>query len=203
MGDWSNVGEFGPAALAGIPATTLTLSTSATLGAYAFAADAATVATTLDQASLPAYDATAFLGREVSYVPVPGSVTRIEAMDLVEWLSDAAASADVTHPADYNTETLKTWLSDSGNAYAYAYADNLAADEDFIALTVSGKAFSFVAPSDAVICISVEPVACHTLSSDEADWTADNLTWSDDDGAYLATEETDACFARLRFGWDW
>ena len=204
VSDWSDVGEFGQAALAGIPATTLTLSSSATLGAYAFAADTATVTTTLDQSALPTYDETAFLGREVSYTPVSGSTTRIEAMDLVDWLSDATASAGVTQPADYNTATLKTWLADSANAYAYAYADDLAADEDFVGLTVDGKSFIYNAPSDTALSIAVEPVACYTLSSDESDWSADNLAWSDDDGAYLATDTTQtSCFARLRFAWDW
>ena len=68
---------------AGIPATTLTLSDSASLGAYALAADEATIVTTLSGASVPAYDAITFLGREVSYTPVAGSATRIEAFDLV------------------------------------------------------------------------------------------------------------------------
>ena len=204
VSDWSDVGEFGQAALAGIPATTLTLSSSATLGAYAFAADTATVTTTLGQSALPTYDETAFLGREVSYTPVSGSTTRIEAMDLVEWLSDATASAGVTQPADYNTATLKTWLADSANAYAYAYADDLAADEDFIGLTVDGKSFIYNAPSDTALSIAVEPVACYTLSSDESDWSADNLTWSAADNAYFATDTTQtSCFARLRFSWDW
>ena len=116
----------------------------------------------------------------------------------------AMASVGVTHPTDCNTATLKTWLSDPGNAYAYAYADDLAEGGDFIALTVVGKAFLFVAPSDAAISISVEPVVCYALSSDESDWTADNLTWSDDDDAYLATDTIQSsCFARLRFSRDW
>ena len=204
VGDWSDVGAFGQAALAGIPATTLTLSSSATLGAYAFAADEATVTTTLGQSTLPTYDETSFLGREVSYTPVSGSTTRIEAKDLVEWLSDATASAGVTQPTDYNTATLKTWLSDSANAYAYAYADDLAADEDFIGLTVDGKRFVYNSPSDSALSITVTPVACHTLSSDESDWAEGNLTWSDADNAYLATDTTQvSCFARLKFGWDW
>ena len=204
VSDWSGVSAFGQAALAGIPATTLKLSSSAALGAYAFAADAATVATTLDQSALPACDSTVFLGREVSYVPVSGSVTRIEAMDLVDWLSDATASVGVTQPADYNTATLKTWLADPANAYAYAYADDLAADEDFIGLMVSGTGFVYNEPSDAALAITVTPVACYTLSSDESDWSVDNLTWSDSDNAYLATDATQtSCFARLRFSWDW
>ncbi len=203
VSDWSDVSEFGQAALAGIPTTTLTLSSSATLGAYAFAADAATVATTLSQSALPAYDSTAFLGREVSYIPASGSVTRIEARDLVDWLSDATASSGVTQPADYSTETLKTWLDDPDNAYAYAYADDLAADADFVGLTVSGTNFVYNAPSDSALSISVTPVACYTLSASENEWSADNLVWSEENGAYVAADGTDTCFARLRFicGW--
>ena len=203
VSDWSDVGEFGQAALAGIPATTMTLSSSATLGAYAFAADAATVATTLNQSALPAYESTSFLGREVSYVPVSGSVARIEAMDLVDWLLDETASAGVTQPADYGTATLKTWLSDASNAYAYAYADDLAENGDFLGLNVVGNCFVYNAPSDTALSIGVEIVGCYTLSSNADDWTADKLVWSDEDGVYLAAEETDTCFARLRFNWDW
>ena len=201
VSDWSDVGEFGQAALAGIPATTMTLSSSATLGAYAFAADAATVATTLNQSALPAYESTSFLGREVSYVPVSGSVARIEAMDLVDWLLDETASAGVTQPADYGTATLKTWLSDASNAYAYA--DDLAENGDFLGLNVVGNCFVYNAPSDTALSIGVEIVGCYTLSSNADDWTADKLVWSDEDGVYLAAEETDTCFARLRFNWDW
>ncbi len=203
VGDWSGVSAFGKAALSGIPATTLTLSSSATLGAYAFAADTATVTTTLSQSALPTYDETAFLGREVSYTPVSGSTTRIEAMDLVAWLSDATASAGVTQPADYNTSTLKTWLSDASNAYAYAYADDLAENGDFLGLNVVGNCFLYNAPSDTALSIGVEVVGCYTLSSDADDWTAEKLVWSNEDGGYIAAEETDTCFARLRFNWDW
>ena len=160
--------------------------------------------TTLNQSSLPAYADTSFLGREVSYVPVAGSVTRIEAMDLVDWLSDATASASVTQPADYNTAPLKTWLSDSNNAYAYAYADDIATDEDFLGLTVSGTSFIYNAPSDAALSISVAPVASYTLSSDASDWLEENLTYSDADCVYVATDTTQtSCFARLRFTWSW
>ena len=203
--DWSEVSEFGQAALAGCDAlTTLTLSSSATLGDYALAADAATIVTTLSQSSLPAYADTSFLGREVSYVPVAGSVTRIEAKDLVDWLSDATASAVVTQPADYNTATLKTWLSVSGNAYAYAYADDIATDADFLGLTVKGTSFIYNAPSDAALSVAVAPVASYALSSDDSDWLEENLTWSDADSAYVATDTAQtSCFARLRFTWNW
>ena len=203
-GDWSGIGEFGQAALAGIPATTLTVSPSATLGAYAFAADAATVATTLDQAALPAYDSSAFLGRELSYAPAAGSVAKVEAKDLVDWLSDETASAGVEHPADYNTETLKAWLADADNAYAYAYADDLAANPAFAALTVSGMRFLYMTPSDVALSVTPVPVACYTLSPDASDWLEENLVWSDDDGAYRAADETQTmCFARLKFLVNW
>jgi hypothetical protein len=204
--DWSGVTTFGQAALADIPATALTLSPSATLGEYALAADEATTVTTLANSSLPTFADTALLGREVSYTPVAGSVARIEASDLVEWLivDSVAASPTVTQPADYNTATLKTWLETGDNAYAYAYADELAEDDDFEGLTVSGSGFVFNAPANDSLAISVEPVACYELSSDERDWDSGNLVWSEDDGAYVAADDGQtSCFARLRFTYDW
>lgn len=200
-----DVAEFGRSSLAGCDAlAALTLDPYATLAAYALAANEATVATTLVQSSLPAFGATAFLGREVSYVPVAGSVTRIEAKDLVDWLTDAEASSSVAQPADYSTATLKTWLSTPSNAYAYAYADDLAADAGFTGLTVVGTRFAYNAPSDAAISITVVPVASYTLSSEAGDWSAANLTWSVSDNAYIAADPTQAsCFARLRFTWNW
>lgn len=204
--DWSQVATFGQASLAGIPVTAISLDSSATLGAYALAADEAMLVTTLSNSSLPSFADTAFLGREVSYAPVVGSVTRIEASDLVEWLvADASGSSPtVTQPADYNTATLKTWLATGNNAYAYAYADDIAADESFLGLTVSGTSFVYTAPSDAAISVSVMPVGCYELSSDESDWSADNLVWSDEAGAYVAADATqDSCFARLRFVCGW
>ena len=206
VSDWSGVTSFGQAALAGIPATALTLNASATIADYALAADEATLVTTLSNSSLPSFADTAFLGREVSYEPVAGSVTRIEASDLVEWLvADASGSSPtVTQPADYNTATLKTWLATGNNAYAYAYADDIAADESFLGLTVSGTSFVYTAPSDAAISVSVMPVGCYELSSDESDWSADNLVWSEEAGAYVAADATQpSCFARLRFSFNW
>ena len=206
VSDWSGVTSFGQAALAGIPATALTLNASATLADYALAADEAVLVTTLSNSSLPSFADTAFLGREVSYTPVAGSITRIEASDLVEWLvADASGSSPtVTQPADYNTATLKTWLATGNNAYAYAYADDIAADESFLGLTICGTNFVYAAPSDASISVSVTPVGCYELSSDESDWSADNLVWSEEAGAYIAADTTqDSCFARLRFVCGW
>ena len=204
--DWSQVATFGQASLAGIPVTAISLNSAATLGAYALAADEAVLVTTLSNSSLPSFADTAFLGREVSYTPVAGSITRIEASDLVEWLvADASGSSPtVTQPADYNTATLKTWLATGNNAYAYAYADDIAADAEFFGLTVSGTSFIYAAPSDAAISVSVTPVGCYELSSDESDWSADNLVWSEEAGAYVAADTTqDSCFARLRFVCGW
>ncbi len=206
VGDWSGVTTFGVSSLAGIPATSLTLSTSASLGAYALAADEATVVTTLSNSSLPRFADTALLGREVSYSPVAGSVARIEAADLVEWLiaDSESVSPSVAQPSDYNTAALKTWLATGNNAYAYAYADDLAADASFLGLTVSGTNFVYNAPSDAALSVSVTPVACYTLSSNESDWSADNLVWSEDNGAYVSADDTQtSCFVRLRFTFDW
>ncbi len=206
VSNWSGVTTFGVASLVGIPATSLTLSTSASLAAYALAADEATVTTTISNSSLPTFADTAFLGREVSYTPVAGSVARIEAADLVEWLiaDSEAAFPSVTQPADYNTATLKTWLATGKNAFFYAYAAEIAEDADFIALNVNGSSFTFRAPAATSLAVSVEPVACYTLSSDESDWSADNIVWSEDDGTYVAADDTQtSCFARLRFTFDW
>ena len=206
VSDWSGVTSFGQAALSGIPATALTLNASATIADYALAADEAVLVTTLSNSSLPSFAETAFLGREVSYTPVAGSVTRIEASDLVDWLvADASGSSPtVTQPADYNTATLKTWLATGNNAYAYAYADDIAADDSFLGLTVCGTSFIYTAPSDASISVSVMPVGCYELSSDENNWSADNLVWSEESGAYVAADTTqDSCFARLRFVCGW
>ena len=124
----------------------------------------------------------------------------------MEWLiSDSSSVApSVTQPADYNTATLKTWLATGNNAYSYAYATEIAEDAKFTALNVTGSAFTFQAPASASLAISVEPVACYSLSADESDWSADNLSLSDEAGAYVAADETQtSCFARLRFSMDW
>ena len=206
VSDWSGVTAFGQAALAGIPATTITLNPSATLDAYALAAGEATVVTTLSNSSLPTFADTALIGREVSYTPVAGSVTRVEAADLVEWLiaDSSSAAPSVTQPSNYSTATLKTWLATGNNAYLYAYADDIAASAGFRGLTVNGTKFIYNAPTDATLSIAVEPVASYALSSDESDWSADNLSWSDEDGAYIAADATQtSCFARLRFTFNW
>lgn len=205
-GDWSVVSSFGRASLAGIPATTITLSPSASLASFALAAEVATLVTTLSNDSLPTFDGTAFLGREVSYTPVAGSAARIEAADLVDWLiADAASpSPRVIQPGDYSTATLKAWLATGSNAFAYAYADDIAADSGFLALTVIGDRFIFTPPSDDAISLSVKLVGCYELSSDAGDWSEDNLVWSDADGAYVSADGNAAsCFVRIRFETAW
>lgn len=201
--DWSGVATIGRAALAGIPATTLTLADGVSLGAYAFAAAEATLATTLSNATVPECDDTAFLGRELSYTPVAGSVARAEAADLVDWLLSGAEQAGVTLPADYNTATLETWLAAPGNAQAYAYAAEIAENPSFLPLAVEGETFSWILPSSTTLCVGVEIVGSYTLSADESDWTADALVWSDEAQGYVAAEEASSCFARLRFTTAW
>ena len=202
--DWSAVESFGTAALAGLDVATLTLSDSAIVGAYAFAADEATVALTLSNSSLPDMADYAFLGRSVSYTPVSGSTTAIEAAPLVEWLLEEMddAASTVEQPADYNTATLRTWLG--ANGADYVWAAEFAENEDFLPLTVEGTKFIFNEPGASGLCVCVEPVACNTLSSNEDDWSFDNLVWSEDDGAYVAADATEgACFVRLRYTFDW
>lgn len=201
--DWSGVSSIGRAALVGIPATTLSLANGVSLGEYALAADTATLATVLTGDSVPDSGETTFLGREMSYTPVPGSVARIEVQDLVDWLVSDGEGAGVALPADYNTATLETWLSDSSNATAYAYATELAENSAFVPLTVSGDTFVYSAPSSQSLCIDVTLAGCLSLSEDESDWTPDALETTETDGVYVAAEATDKCFARLVFSFKW
>lgn len=214
--DWSDVSEFGQASLAGIPASSLTVSGSAAVGAYAFAANEATVATTLS--SLPAsYDAdTSFLGREASYTVNGSDVVRIEANELVTWLMSVAAGTTVLEETEvaqptsdgttvcYATTSLESWLSSSSNEsaiLAFCYADGTDTTD---VLTVDGgtQAFTFTASDKSAVAVSV--VGTNDLSEDFA---AANLTEADNgDGTYTYTsadDEATACFARLKFTKGW
>ena len=168
--------------------------------------DEVVVVTSLEDTDfLPSYGATdnPFLGREIGYGQYGSAV--FEAMDLVTWISDTATYYEGYEdilPADYNTATLREWLADADNAYLYAYWDDLEYDDDFVALTVDGTNFVYNAPSDDELSISVSVVGCYDLTT--SDWSEDNLTQSEEDETiYNATDETDTCFARLRYSWDW
>ncbi len=205
VSDWSGVTSFGDAALAGIPATTLTISSSATLGEYALAADEATVGTTLtfDGSTVPSYDDTVFLGRSLtaSYTPVAGTTTRVEACDLVEWL---AANADsVTQPTSYATADLETWLSSSSNAdaiFAFCYPD---AESEAEALTISGTTFTFTDSSRSAVVVT--PVGTDDLTdafSEDAVTLAETAT----SGVYTATPADTSVsqfFMRLKYEKAW
>ena len=214
VSDWSGVSEFGQASLAGIPATSLTISAGAAVGAYAFAADAATVATTLS--ALPAsYDAdTSFLGREASYTVNGSDVVRIEANELVTWLMAVAEtpleSTAVAQPTSdgttvcYATASLESWLADSSNEaalLAYCYGDDTAAT-DVLAVDGGTQAFVFE-PSDKS-AISVTVVGTNDLA---VDFDAASLSGTDNgDGTYTyvsADDTATSCFARLKFAKDW
>lgn len=206
VADWSGVSTFGQASLAGIPATELSISTSAEVGEYAFAAAAATVVTTLT-GELPSYADTSFLGRQVSYTS-GGDVIRIEANELVEWLKSVAAdssvtSVAVTQPESYATASLETWLGDSSNlaaVMAYLYGDE-ASEADILAVE-SDQSFTFTASTRASVAVSI--VGAYALGDE---FSADNLAVSETETAniYTATpvDETDACFARLKFEKAW
>ena len=214
VSDWSGVSEFGQASLAGIPATSLTISAGAAVGAYAFAADAATVATTLS--ALPAsYDAdTSFLGRETSYTVNGSDVVRIEANELVTWLMAVAKTplenTTVAQPTSdgttvcYATAFLETWLSDSSNEaalLAYCYGDGTTAT-DVLAADGGTQAFVFE-PSDKS-AVSVTVVGTNNLA---VEFDAACLFGTDNgDGTftYVSTDDTaTSCFARLKFAKDW
>jgi hypothetical protein len=204
--------DFGQAAIAGIPATKLTITYSATLGAYELAADEATIVTTLSSATVPAYDATAFLGREVSYTPVAGSVARLEAMALVTWLQEQAAdsSSAVVQPTSYNTADLEAWLDTASNLssiYAFCWAERYAADAGFQPLTVSGRSFLFTEPDVGTTdSLAVTVVGANDLT-DAAGFTADALEevgTADGVTTYVSSDTAAAsCFARLRIEKGW
>jgi len=211
--DWSGYGEFGAAALAGIPATNLTFASSATLGDYACAAEAATVATTLD-GDVPSYADTAFLGREMSLVVNGGDVVRIEANELVEWLMSIAdgstvlETSSVSQPTDdegnvcYSTDVLEAWIADFANRealLAFCYADGI---DGAAVLAVDGNTFTCTATERTSVAVTLEG----TYSMDE-EFSAGNLTvtgpvdsiWS----ATAADESATSCFARFVFEKAW
>ena len=218
VADWSSVAVFGQASLAGIPADALTISSSAEVGACAFAANEATAATTLS--ALPAsYDAdSSFLGREVSYAVNSTDYARIEANELVTWLLSVAdgsagiSETQVAQPTDsdtgetsYATASLETWLASSSNLnaiLAFCYGDGA---ETFDVLGVGGTNFTFAASSRSAV--TVTPEASFDLSTGDAGFSEDNLTLTETEtsGVYAAAaaSETDACFVRLRFEKSW
>lgn len=214
VSDWSGVSEFGQASLAGIPATSLTISDDASVGAYAFAADEATVATTLS--ALPAsYDAdTSFLGRETSYTVNGFDIVRIEANELVTWLMAVAEtpleSTAVAQPTSdgttvcYATASLESWLADSSNEaalLAYCYRDGTAATD---VLAVDGGTQSFVFEPSGKSAVSVSVVGTNDLA---VDFDVSSLSGTDNgDGTYTYVSADDtaiSCFARLKFAKDW
>ena len=176
------------------------------------AADEATIVTTLSGATVPAYDATAFLGREVSYTPVAGSVARLEAMALVTWLQEQAAdsSSAIVQPTSYNTADLETWLDTASNLsaiYAFCWAERYAADAGFQPLTVNGTSFLFTAPDAGTTdSLAVTVVGANDLT-DTSGFTADALEEAgtvDGVTTYVSSDATAAsCFARLRFAKGW
>jgi len=211
--DWSAYGEFGAAAAAGIPATNLAISSSATLGDYAFAADAATLATVLD-GEAPSYADTSFLGREVSCTVNGGDVVRLEAGELVSWLMSVAdgstvlESTSVSQPTNsagsvcYATDVLESWIGESANLdalFAFCYGDGTAFSD---VLSLSGTTFSCAA-SDRT-SVTVTPVAAYDLAETPV---SGNLSVSDPvEGVSTATaadESADACFAGLLFTEGW
>lgn len=206
--------SLGIAALAGLPLTELTLASSVTLGAYALAADESDLATTLTYSgsTIPTSDTTTFLGRTLtaSYTPVEGSVCRVEAQALVEWLTGDGATL-VTAPTSYSTADIETWLSDADNALAFAYASSYAeaetAGETFLPLTIEGTQFVMAAPdstSTSALTISIEATTSLSGTWSESALTADSALSTDTVTYYSLTDTTaTAGFARLVISPTW
>ena len=205
----ADAAQFGVASMAGCDSlATLDFDEDAILGDFAFSAGEATLETTLSGA-LPASRAdSAFLGRAVS-ANVDGAVVRIEALSLVEWLLAEAqdATSSVAQPASYNTADLETWLATPSNAdaiVAFCYAAQIAADESFHPLDVSGETFLFAAPDVGTeSAVSVTLVGSYVIGED-ADWAAENLVYDSAAEGYVAADaEQTSCFARLLLEKGW
>ena len=205
---------LGAAALAGIPTTAFTVSSATTFGDSSLAADSAPLAadsapldTVFDLAddALPAYADTAFLGRSVGFTPSGTSDTApLGAFHLVTWLQDQAAAEPplAEPPAAYDTDALESWLKTPGNPETYAYASQIETNSSRAILTFSDDHLGFVvATPDPGLSVTATPVACYSLTDGE--WLATNLLQDPDTGIYYPAEDTTACFATLRFAWDW
>ena len=134
-----------------------------------------------------------------SYTPAAGAVCRVEAKPLVDWLEENAEAESVTQPTSYASADLRTWLADADNLTSFLYADSLAADASFAALTVSGMSFVVSEPDAATAGVVTATLqTCDDLT--EADWqdvSGDALS----DGVF--TPGTDAAFARILYKISW
>lgn len=188
--------SIGVAALAGLTNATIDLSSSVALGSYAFAADAATLATTLayDGSIIPETDATTFLGRSMiaTYEPIAGSVCRVEAAALVTWLETTNLASD------YSTAALDAWLTNttSGtvNAYLFAYASGYATNSTFTALSIDGTNFVWQAPDASALASVSVSLECATNVT-QSTW---DTAYTQEDATLYTIPTAPTAFARLR-----
>jgi len=194
-------------------------STVTVVGASAFAMDSALatfsgdgVATVGDYAffgcrSLVLSDACGFssIGEAaltgVSYASEDGDVYCVEAAPLVSWIKadGAAVAALPTRPKTYSTEDLRTWLAnDVANLESYLYAEEIATNANFTALSVSGTTFRFAAQDLATLSVAH---AALQVSTDLNTWKT--VSESDvEDGAYAMPSSTNG-FARIVYTLLW
>jgi len=189
------------------------------VGASAFAMDAALakfsgtgVATVGDYAffgckSLVLSDAHAFSSTGeasftgVSYESEDGDVYCAKAAPLVAWIKGggAAVAALQTKPTTLSTEDLRAWLTnDVANLESYLYAEELATNANFTALSVSGTNFQFTAQD--LKTLSVVHAALQ-VSTDLNAWKT--VSESDvKDGVYAMPSPTNG-FARIVYTLSW
>jgi len=200
--------------------TEVVLNSAATsVGASVFAMDAALttfsgdgVATVGDYAffgcrSLVLPDASAFSSTGeaaltgVSYASEDGEVYCVEAAPLVAWIKrgGAVAAALPTQPKTCSTEDLKAWLAnDAANLESYLYAEEIATNANFTALSVSGTTFRFATQDLATLSVAH---AALQVSTDLSNWKT--LSESDVvDGAYAMSSPTNG-FARIVYTLFW
>ena len=129
-----------------------------------------------------------------------GDVYPSGAAPLVAWLKDGGTVASsLSAPGSYATENLRLWLTnDVANLEAYLYAEDLATNAYFTALSVSGTNFLFTAQDVTTLFVAR---ASLQVSTDLNTWS----TVAEDDivdGVYTIPSATNA-FARIVYTLFW
>jgi len=106
----------------------------------------------------------------VSYASEDGDVYSSAAAPLVAWIKGGGAgvAALPTRPTTCGTEDLRTWLTnDVANLEAYLYAEEIATNVHFAALSVNGTNFRLAAQDPATLSVAH---AALQVSTDLDDW---------------------------------
>ena len=177
--------------------TTFTGADVTTIGDYAFFGCKSLVLSDSQEYSSVGESALA----EVSYATEDVKVYSSAAQPLVAWIKEEGkvVSSLSSKPSSYATEDLRLWLTnDVANLEAYLYAEDLATNANFTALSVSGTNFLFTAQDLSTLSVAG---ASLQISTDLNTWS----TVAEDDivdGVYTISSATNA-FARIVYTLFW